>query len=156
MGFPLDHTRRGLVIFFAGEDPEAEVLDRVRRMTHGEDTPYGLMIVAAGSGDLDQILANLERENPRLIVIGPARKYFQGDEDGSDAVSGFFNRVEPIARKKNCAVVVAHHVKRHAEPRTVAEIADHVRGSGAWLDRPRVTMGMVRNGNETLFGISVH
>jgi hypothetical protein len=154
MGFPIDHSRRGLVVFFAGEDSEAEVVERVKRMTGGEDTPYGLMIVPAGSGDLDQTLGNLERENVRMIIIDPARKYFVGDEDGSDQVSDLFNRIEPIARKKNCAVIVAHHLKRHADPKTVSEIAEYVRGSGVWLDRPRATMGMLRRGGETHFGIS--
>jgi AAA domain len=78
MGFPIDHSRRGLVVFFAGEDSEAEVVERVKRMTGGEDTPYGLMIVPAGSGDLDQTLGNLERENVRMIIIDPARKILCG------------------------------------------------------------------------------
>jgi hypothetical protein len=154
MGFPIDHSRRGLVVFFAGEDSEAEVIDRVKRMTGDDETPHGLMIVPAGSGDLDEILGNLKRENVRLIIVDPARKYFVGDEDGSDPVSGFFNRIEPIAREKNCALVVAHHLKRHADPKTVSEIAEYVRGSGVWLDRPRVTIGMLRRGGETQVGIS--
>ena len=88
------------------------------------------------------------------MIVDPARKYFKGDEDGSDAVNELFNRIEPLIQAKNCAAIVAHHLKRGANPRTVAEVADYVRGSGVWLDRPRVTLGMLRSRDETLFGIS--
>jgi AAA domain len=154
MGFPLNHERRGLAVYLSGEDSEAEVIERVRRMTGGE-TPYGLHVIPARGGDLDEIVENMQKENPRLIVIDPARKYFKGDEDGSDAVNDLFNRIEPLVQEKNCTAIVSHHLKRGADPRTVAAVADYVRGSGVWLDRPRVTLGMLRSGDETLFGISV-
>jgi hypothetical protein len=153
MGFPLNHERRGLAIYLSGEDSEAEVIERVRRMTGGE-TPYGLHVIPARGGDLDEIVENMQKENPRLFIVDPARKYFKGDEDGSDAASDLFNRIEPLVQSKNCAAIVSHHLKRGANPRTVAEVAEYVRGSGVWLDRPRVTLGMLRSGDETLFGIS--
>ncbi len=135
MGFPLNHNRRGLAVYLSGEDSEAEVIDRVRRMTGGE-TPYGLHVIPARGGDLDEIVKTMLKENPRLIVIDPARKYFKGDEDGSDAVNDLFNRIEPLIQEKNCAVIVAHHLKRGANPRTVADVAEYVRGSGVWARSP--------------------
>jgi hypothetical protein len=36
MGFPLNHERRGQAVYLSGEDSEAEVIERVRRMTGGE------------------------------------------------------------------------------------------------------------------------
>jgi hypothetical protein len=84
-----------------------------------------------------------------------ARKYFHGDEDGSDAVSGFFTSLEDFAREKNCAVVVTHHLKRYANVKNVHDVANHYRGSGVFLDRPRVTLAVHRNGNETHLAIPV-
>lgn len=153
LGFPLNNDRRGFAVYMAGEDSEATVAERVQRMTGGE-TPLGLHVIPAKGNDLDATLEQLSKENVRALFIDPARKYYTGDEDGSEAVSGFFNRVEPICQQKNCALVVAHHLKRNAAPRSVADVADSVRGSGVWLDRPRVTLGMIRSGEETHVGIS--
>jgi hypothetical protein len=152
MGFPLNHDRRGFAVYLAGEDSEAEVIERTKLMTGGE-IPLGLHIISAGA-DLDDTLQRLQKENIRLLVIDPARKFFKGDEDGSDQVNELFNRIEPLAKKKNCAIILSHHLKRGSHPRSVAEVGECVRGSGVWLDRPRVTLGMVRLGDETHFGIS--
>jgi AAA domain len=154
-GFPICHDRRGFAVYICGEDSPAEVLSRVRRMTGGGETPFGLNIVPARGTDLDNILKQLDRENVRLLAIDPARKFFNGDEDSSDLVSGLFNRIEALAAKKNCATVLTHHLKRGSMARTVAEVGEQVRGSGVWLERPRVVLGMARPGaGETHFGIS--
>jgi AAA domain len=154
LGFPINHDRRGFAVYICGEDSPGEVLDRVRRMTGGE-TPFGLNIIPAFGTDLDNILKQLESENVRLLAVDPARKFFKGDEDSSDQVSDFFNRIESLTAKKNCATIATHHLKRESHPGTVAEVAHRVRGSGVWLERPRVVLGMVRTGaGETHFGIS--
>jgi hypothetical protein len=154
LGFPINRDRRGFAVYICGEDSPGEVLDRVRRMTGGE-TPFGLNIIPAFGTDLDNILKQLDRENVRLLAIDPARKFFKGDEDSSDQVSEFFNRIESVTANKNCATIATHHLKRESNPGTVAEVANRVRGSGVWLERPRVVLGMVRTGaGETHFGIS--
>src|SRR5262249_37343160 len=72
MGFPLNHDRRGFAVYLAGEDSEAEVIERMELMTGGE-TPLALHIISAGA-DLDDALRRLEKENIRLVAIDPARK----------------------------------------------------------------------------------
>jgi hypothetical protein len=154
LGFPINHDRRGFAVYVCGEDSPGEVLDRVRRMTGGE-TPFGLNIIPALGTDLDDILKQLDTENIRLLAIDPARKFFKGDEDSSDQVSDFFNRIESLTAKKNCATIATHHLKRESHPGTVAEVANRVRGSGVWLERPRVVLGMIRTATgETQLGIS--
>jgi hypothetical protein len=154
LGFPINHDRRGFAVYVCGEDSPGEVLDRVRRMTGGE-TPFGLNIIPALGTDLDDILKQLDSEKIRLLAIDPARKFFTGDEDSSDQVSGFFNRIESLTAKKNCATIATHHLKRESNPGTVAEVANRVRGSGVWLERPRVVLGMIRTATgETQVGIS--
>jgi len=104
-------------------------------------------------GDIDAVLSRLENQKVALLVVDPARKYFRGDEDGSDAVSEFFGKLETFAREKNCAVLITHHLKRNASPRNLADVATVYRGSSVFLDRPRVTLATLRAGNETQFGI---
>ena len=68
-------------------------------------------------------------------------------------MSDFFTKLETFAKDKDCAVVVLHHLKRGAPPRTLADVAAAVRGTGVFLDRPRVTLAALRAGEETQFGI---
>jgi hypothetical protein len=88
-----------------------------------------------------------------VLVVDSARKYFRGDEDGSDAVSDFFTKLETFAKDKKCAVIVLHHLKRNATPRTLADVAMLYRGSSVFLDRPRVTLATLRTKDETQVGI---
>ena len=142
----------GYAAYLAGEDTPQETLARVHQMTSG-DMPYTLWV--DGSSDLKTILQKLRGERIALLVVDPARKYFHGDEDGSDAVSAFFTQLEDFAREKNCAVVVTHHLKRYASVKSVHDVANHYRGSGVFLDRPRVTLAVHRSGNETHLAIPV-
>jgi hypothetical protein len=151
-GFQLNHKNKGIAVYLAGEDTLEETLTRVRQMTDGS-TPYTLWL--ENGSDLDAILADLKAQKVTLLVVDPARKYFKGDEDGSDAVSGFYTKLEDFARKTGAAVVVTHHLKRYAEPRNVSEVANHYRGSSVFLDRPRVTLAVHRAGNETHLAIPV-
>ena len=76
-----------------------------------------------GDAELKEFVTLLrEKEKVALLVVDPARKFFRGDEDGSDAVSDFFTKLEVFARQKNCAVLVLHHLKRNATPRTISEV----------------------------------
>jgi AAA domain len=152
LGFPLDVGQGGFAVYVHGEDTAGTVLERVALMTGGE-TPYLLHCIPEDQGDIDAVLARLEKQKVTLLVIDPARKYFRGDEDGSDAVSEFFGKLETFAREKNCAVVVTHHLKRNAFPKSLSDVAAMYRGSSVFLDRPRVTLAMFRSGNETQFGI---
>ncbi len=152
MGFPLDAGEGGFAAYTHGEDSAGTVLERVALMTGGE-TPYLLHSIPADQGDIDDVLARLEKQKVALLVVDPARKYYRGDEDGSDAVSEFFGKLETFAREKNCAALVSHHLKRNASPRNLADVATLYRGSSVFLDRPRVTLATLRAGNETQFGI---
>jgi hypothetical protein len=91
--------------------------------------------------------------NVELLIVDPARKFYKGDEDGSDAVSEFFTKLEEFGRRKHAAVVVTHHLKREAAPKSIHDVPRCMRGSQVFLDRPRVVLAMRRAGTETQFGI---
>jgi AAA domain len=152
MGFPLNTSKGGFVVYLLGEDTVEEAVNRIKLMTGG-DLPYLLWIITADGAKIDDRLSKL-KERVSLLIVDPARKFFQGDEDGSDAVSGLFTTLETFARSKGCAVVVTHHLKKNATPRNISDVAKYYRGSGVFLDRPRVTLAMHRAGSETQFGIA--
>jgi hypothetical protein len=149
LGMPLD-VGKGRVAFLIGEDTEESVRDRVASITGGA-VPHLLWLFETAS--IDDILAEIGEKPISLLVVDPARKFYDGDEDSSDAVNKFFTKLETFARAKDCPVLVLHHLRRGAAPRNIHDIAESVRGSGVWLDRPRVILGLHRTKAESQFGI---
>jgi hypothetical protein len=149
LGLPLN-VSPGLVVFLSGEDPEELVRQRVELMTDG-DVPLLLWVSQAGT--LDDLIEQIGDKPIALLCVDPARKYLDGDEDGSDAVSKFFTKLEELARAKNAPVVVQHHLKRNAMPQSIDDIPMLIRGSQVWLDRPRAILGLLRRRDGSTFGI---
>jgi hypothetical protein len=127
-------------------------MERVSLMSDGEN-PMMLEIIPADGSEIDTLLDRLKKQKIDLLIVDPARKYYKGDEDSSDATSEFFTKLEKFAREKQCAVLVLHHLKRNANPRTLADVARQYRGSSVFLDRPRVTLAILRQSDETHVGI---
>ena len=92
--------------------------------------------------------------NVPIMVIDPARKYLTGDEDDAGVVSEFFEAIEEFAIEKNAAVVVVHHLQKNAAPKTALDVRDLLRGSQVFIDRPRVVIGMFRDGPYTVVGLA--
>ena len=141
----------GLAMLFCGEDPEAIVVDRLSRM--GVRDSDALIPFANSTGDVFAELDLLRDAPVSLVVVDPARKYFRGDEDGSDAVSTFVGQLEEFAGRKNCAVLLTHHPRKGGRPTSLADLVASARGSSVFLDRPRVLLGLLRQGDETIMGI---
>ena len=89
-----------------------------------------------------------------IMVIDPARKFLTGDEDDAGVVSDFFEAIEEFAIRKNTAVVVVHHLQKGAYPTSARETLDMLRGSQVFIDRPRVVIGMYRDGPYTVAGLA--
>jgi hypothetical protein len=150
-GFPLK-AGRGFAVYLFGEGSREEAEERVRTINGGE-LPLLLNLVPYDGTEIDEILKNLSDVNVELLIVDPARKFYKGDEDGSDAVSEFFTKLEEFGRRKHAAVVVTHHLKREAAPKSIHDVPRCMRGSQVFLDRPRVVLAMRRAGTETQFGI---
>jgi hypothetical protein len=89
-----------------------------------------------------------------IMIIDPDRKYMTGDEDDSSAASDFFEAIEEFAIEKSTAVIIVHHLQKGAEPKSVHEVVDCLRGSQVFVDRPRVIIGMFRDGPYTIAGLA--
>jgi hypothetical protein len=147
--------RDGFVIFLLGEGALEEAEERVRAINGGEK-PL-LLKLQNENTMIESIIAEMKKTGIKvdLLIVDPARKYYRGDEDGSDAVSDFFTKVEAFANQTKAGLVVSHHLKREAKPHSVHEVPFWVRGSQVWIDRPRVILAMHRQHDVTTFGIPV-
>jgi hypothetical protein len=148
----LHRPGEGIAVFLAGEDSTQETFSRVLQMSGGSP-PWTLWL--DHRSNIDEILNSLKEKRISVLVVDPARKYFKGDEDGSDAVSAFITKLDDFATETGAAVVITHHLKKGAQPRNVSDVARLYRGSSVFLDRPRVTIAIHRAGNETQLGIPV-
>ncbi|WP_309773144.1 AAA family ATPase [Nitrobacter vulgaris] len=145
--------QEGFVVLFGGEDSRAVIWERLNRMAAGCTGLERLIIYGNETTNLKATLARYAEMKICLIVVDPTRKYYSGDEDGSDAPNELFNFLESQAEAHNCALLVTHHPRKDAEPRNMTELAASLRGSSIFLDRPRVTIGLMRKGEETVVGI---
>ena len=155
-------SAKGLVIYFSGEDSAAIVNARADMMDpEGRSTRLMLQRSDFGENEdgtksnLGDFLTRLHKlPDVSLVVIDPARKYLTGDEDNSEIVSEFFEAIEEFAITKNCGMVVVHHLVKNAHPNDTRDIYDMLRGSQVFIDRPRVVLGMMREGPYTVVGLS--
>jgi AAA domain len=151
LGFPLK-SNGGLVVYLYGEDSQEDVEERVRAMNGGR-SPLTLRLMRYDGRKIEAIVKELGNLKVDLIVIDPARKFYEGDEDGSDAVSSFFTKIENLAHAKKAAVLVCHHLKRGSAPRDIHDVPNWMRGSQVFLDRPRTILALHRVGSKTVLGI---
>lgn len=141
----------GFAVYLAGEDT-----DEVHARINAQDPlgrPARLIVPPRSGKPLGDLLDEISTLAIALLVVDPARAFMIGDEDSSDAGNTFFRQIADFVQAKQCAAIVAQHLKKDAAPRTINEIPGYVRGTGVFLDRPRVILGMVRAGEHTLIGI---
>lgn len=148
---------KGICVYFSGEDGPAIVHARAK-VYDPEGRAKRLMFQRTDFGEGGTISSFLKElyklPDVPLVVIDPARKYLTGDENDAGVVSEFFEAIEEFAINKNAAMVVVHHLVKGARPNNVADIYDMLRGSQVFIDRPRVVIGMYREGGHTIAGLS--
>jgi hypothetical protein len=154
---------QGMCVYFTGEDGPAivnarsEMFDpegRAKRMMFFR-TDFGLNKKGEPANLNEHLMEKLWKlPDVSIVVIDPARKYLTGDEDDAEVVSHFFEAIEEFAISKKCAMVVVHHLAKGAKPKTSQEVLDCLRGSQVFIDRPRVVIGMHRDGAYTIAGLA--
>lgn len=90
-----------------------------------------------------------------LVVLDPVRAFFTGNEKDAVDVNAFLSKFLLLARAKNCAVILVHHITKGSardlgECRSLAELKGRVRGSGAFIELPRMVIGAVRRKDGTV------
>lgn len=148
---------KGVSIYFSGEDgpqifnARAEMLDPdcLAKRLILQRTDFGEKVTFA------QHIRNLRKlPDVSAVIIDPARKYLTGDEKEASAVSEFFDALEDFAIEKNAAVVVVHHLQKGANPTKSRDMVDLLSGSQVFSDRPRVVIGLYRDGPYSVAGLA--
>jgi hypothetical protein len=153
LGQPLNSTdSNGVAVLLTGEDTDAVINSRLEHLDPA-DCAARLVVYALDGRPLVEIADEIARmPKVSLVIVDPARRYIQGDEDGSGNVNDFFATLESIVHQTGAAVVVVHHLTKNAAPSTLQQVRESVRGSGVFLDRPRVILGCFRRGETTVVG----
>lgn len=152
-------AKDGVCVYFAGEDGPA-IINARAELFDPEGRAMRLQFHRANFGSEDVSFAKfitdrvMKMPKVPLVVIDPARKYLSGDEEDSETVNEFFSALEELAMVKNCTVLVVHHLKKGAKPKSVPEVLDELRGSQVFIDRARVVLGMFREGVHTIVGLA--
>jgi len=148
---------KGICIYFSGEDGPP-IINARASIFDPQGRAKRLMFQRTDFGDgvtFSQHLKRLHKiPHVPIMVIDPARKYLSGDENDAGAVSEFFEAIEEFAIKKHAAVVVVHHLQKNSYPKSASEVLDMLRGSQVFIDRPRVVIGMFRDGPYTIAGLA--
>jgi len=162
LGQPLvKQNTKGICVYFSGEDGPA-IINARNEIFDPEQRANRLMFqrnhFKAANGDeitFAEFLNRL-RQMPEvpLLVVDPARKYLTGDEEDAAVVSEFFEAIERFAHERNTSVIVVHHLSKGAKPTSAREVLDELRGSQVFIDRPRVVIGMFREGPRTIVGLA--
>ncbi len=144
----------GSVAYLSGEDNETNFEERAKQLDPDEKAD-NLYMLPGNKNNLRDLLQDV-RGLPHvdLVVVDPARAFIDGNEDQSGAVSEFFDLFVSLADEKNCAVLIIHHMGKGSRITNVIQIKDRMRGSGVFVDRPRMVLGMYRRYNTTVFGIA--
>lgn len=159
LGLPLNKEHcHGIPIYFSGEDGPA-IINARGALFDPENRAKRLMFHRTDFGGEDvtfpEFLKRLYKmPDVPVMVVDPARKYLTGNEDDSDVVSTFFEAIEEFALEKGTTVVVVHHLQKGAYPKSIREVLDELRGSQVFIDRPRVVIGMYREGPFTTVGLA--
>lgn len=149
---------KGICVYFSGEDGPA-IINARGSLFDPEGRAKRLQFHRTEFQDKEQTFGDYLRDLMKMpdlsiVVIDPARKYLNGDENDADVVSEFFEAIEECAIRKNCAMVVVHHLQKGANPQTVREVRDELRGSQVFIDRPRCILGMYRDDKHTIMGVA--
>jgi AAA domain len=153
-----DEVCHGICVYFSGEDGPAIVNAR-NKVFDPEGRAKRLQFHRTEFADKDisfgEYLERLQKmPDVSMVVIDPARKYLSGDENDSEVVSEFFEAIEEFAIRKNCGMIVAHHLQKGANPKSAKEVLNELRGSQVFIDRPRVVIGMCRDDKHTIVGLA--
>ncbi len=159
LGQPINtEYTKGICIYFSGEDGPA-VINARAQLFDPKGRANRLMFQRVEYRDREETLPEFMARlatmpDVPIMVIDPARKYLEGDENDSEVVSNFFEAIEEFAIKKNCAMIIVHHLEKAAKPQSCREILDLLRGSQVFIDRPRVVLGLYRDGPYTVVGLA--
>ncbi len=134
--------RPGPVLFYAAEDAEHIVGDRVRRIAAGARVDLAsaqLDFITAHAlrldrtQDADALDATVEAKRPRLVVLDPFVRLHRKDENHAGDIAPILDVLRCLQRRHHTAILVVHHARKGGGTRA----GQALRGSSefhAWDD----------------------
>jgi hypothetical protein len=152
-GFPLNKTK-GFAVYCHGEDSREIVKEHVLKMTGGI-LPTLLRLVSADDvKDMEGLRERFKGVEVSFLGVDPLRVFLKGgDEDNGNDVDAFYGPIEAFAAEHECPALVAAHLRKGPDPRSILAVFDAFRGSQVIIDRPRTIYCAYRNGSDTFLGI---
>ena len=80
----------------------------------------------------------------RLVILDPLRQFHSQDENDSWAMTDVVQKLQRIAHRNRCAVIVSHHTSKHATMNGLGGQAGASRGSAALTDAVRWQLNLSR------------
>ncbi len=134
--------KAGPVLMFGAEDRPGDLKARVVGICNARAVEIDALafdLIDIPSLTLDRpaefarLQATVKKERPALVILDPFVRLFRGSENDAGAVSRVLGQLRALQREFAVAVLVVHHVRKHA----VQGGAENIRGSGdfhAWAD----------------------
>lgn len=80
----------------------------------------------------------------RLVILDPLRQFHSGDENDSWAMTSLVQKLQGIASRTRCALLLSHHTNQQATMSGTGELAGAARGSAALTDAVRWQLNLSR------------
>jgi len=164
LGSEIDHKQcSGMNVYFSGEDSEAIVQSRQKNFD--PDGRCTRVLLKCGNdfgiqddGSDNSIRNFLERlktlPEVSLVVIDSARKFLTADEEDAEPVIELLDAAERFAQEKECAVIIAHHLRKGSKPKDCRDIPEMLRGNEAFSDLPSAVISMLQEESNVVVGVA--
>ena len=140
--FPV--AQPGPVLLYGAEDAPAHLRARLAAIATARglglgDLDLGLIVAPTlrldAACDRARLRATLDRYHPRLLLLDPLVRLHRIDENSAGEISALLGELRTLQREYRLALVLVHHLRKHAGARGADGQA--LRGSGdlhAWGD----------------------
>lgn len=162
LGYPIASPPKGArrsAVILAAEEGVGAINMRKNRFRAGGLAQGFLVGVERSGRTISEALEQIEgMPGLGLVILDPASAWIgEGDEDKAGAVSEFLELLRRFASRKGCCVLVLHHIRKltkRGQRTRLVDLRTLARGSGVWIERPRVVLGLVKNPDGTRsFGV---
>lgn len=132
----------GQVLFYAAEDAEHIVGDRIRRIASATSidlttTPLTFITIPTlrldNDRDIDALDATIAQHHPRLVVLDPFVRLHRKDENHAGDIAPILDSLRALQRRHHTAILIVHHARKNGSTRA----GQALRGSSefhAWGD----------------------
>lgn len=144
-------TGRYFCCLVAGEEGAGSINYREKKHTAAWGPSRYMVLGDPDRSLVDHIDGLHTLPNLDLVVIDTVGAFFDGEEKSSRAVREFMAPLVKLARVKNCAVILVHHLTKFGEGvKSIAGLKAHVLGAGAFVSTCRLAVGVIRIAGDKL------